>query len=85
MMTIRIGYEIEYEAPQPTPMALLLKVHPSRSADLMTPDEIVASPSIPIAEYRDGFGNICGRVRHRPAGSVWQPRQSFVIPVRGMR
>ena len=33
-MQIRAGYEIAYDCPQPTPMLLMLSVHPSRMADL---------------------------------------------------
>ena len=33
-MEIRAGYEITYDCPQPTPMILMLSVHPSRVADL---------------------------------------------------
>src|SRR5688572_329023 len=56
---IRIGYEITYDCPQPTPMLLVLRVHPSRHADLLTPDPIGFDPPIPSTDYRDGFGNIC--------------------------
>ena len=62
MMRIRIGYELTYECPQPTPMILTLNVHFSRVSDLVTPDHIVTSPPIPITAYRDGFGNWCSRI-----------------------
>jgi hypothetical protein len=54
-MQIRIGYELTYECPQPTPMILTLNVHFSRVSDLVTPDHIVTSPPIPITAYRDRF------------------------------
>jgi transglutaminase-like putative cysteine protease len=59
---IRIGYEITYECPKPTPMLLVLSVHPSRQADLLTPHRIVFDPPIASVDYRDGFGNICTRI-----------------------
>ncbi len=68
-MNIRVGYEIVYDLPQPTAMLLMLRVHPSRAADLAMPDPIVSTPAIPIDEYRDGFGNICGRIV-APAGRL---------------
>jgi transglutaminase-like putative cysteine protease len=68
-MQIRIGYELIYESPQPTPMLLLLNVHHSRSADLVTPDLISTDPPIPITHYRDGFGNFCARIV-APAGRL---------------
>ena len=39
-MKIRAGYEISYDCPEPTPMILTLSVHPSRVADLLTPDRM---------------------------------------------
>ena len=64
---IRTGYEISYECPQPTPMILTLSVHPSRRADLVTPDWMRVHPMVPVREYSDGFSNICHVVR-APAG-----------------
>jgi transglutaminase-like putative cysteine protease len=68
-MQIKIGYELVYESPQPTPMLLLLNIHPSRAADLVAPDLIQADPPIPITHYRDGFGNVCARIV-APAGRL---------------
>jgi transglutaminase-like putative cysteine protease len=64
---IRIGYELVYECPQPTPMVLMLNVHYSRVSDLIAPDHIVTDPALPIAAYRDSFGNWCSRIV-APAG-----------------
>lgn len=61
-MQIRLGYELTYECPQPMPMLLMLNVHFSRVADLVTPDHIITNPSTPITPYRDGFGNWCSRI-----------------------
>ena len=66
-MKIRAGYEISYDCPQPTPMILMLSVHPSRHPDLLTPDRMRLNPAIPVNFYRDGFGNIC-HVIHAPVG-----------------
>ena len=66
-MRIRIGFEIAYQCPQPTPAILSLRVHPSRVDDLEAPDVIVSEPWLPISEYIDGFGNICSRLTF-PAG-----------------
>lgn len=61
-MNIRIGYDIVYECPQPTPMMLALNVHYSRASDLVSPDHLIADPPIPIRSYRDGYGNWCSRI-----------------------
>ncbi len=67
-MQIRLGYELEYEFPQPTPMILTLNVHYSRASDLVRPDHMVTQPAVPIRGYRDGFGNWCTRLV-APAGT----------------
>ncbi|WP_236848651.1 transglutaminase-like domain-containing protein [Candidatus Thiodictyon syntrophicum] len=62
MMHIRVGYELVYDCPQPTPMILTLHVHYSRVSDLVVPDHLVTNPSVPFTAYRDGFGNWCSRI-----------------------
>lgn len=61
-MKLRIGYDLIYDCPEPTPMVLTLNVHYSRALDLLVPDDMVADPPVPIASYRDGFGNWCSRI-----------------------
>jgi transglutaminase-like putative cysteine protease len=68
-MQIRVGYELEYTCPQPTPMILALSIHYSRSSDLVRPDHMVTSPAVHIRAYRDGFGNWCSRLV-APAGQI---------------
>ncbi|MFO1119945.1 MAG: transglutaminase family protein, partial [Rhodospirillales bacterium] len=62
MIQIRLGYELIYDCPQPTPMILTLNIHYSRVADMIGPDHIITDPSLPISGYRDGFGNWCSRM-----------------------
>ena len=66
-MQIRLGYELNYALPQPTPMILTLNVHHSRVSELVRPDHMKTTPSVPRAAYRDGFGNWCTRLV-APAG-----------------
>lgn len=61
-MDIRVGYELIYECPQPTPMLLTLNLHYTRASDIVIPDHIVTNPAVPITAYRDDFGNWCSRV-----------------------
>ncbi|MBV8564721.1 MAG: transglutaminase family protein [Methylobacteriaceae bacterium] len=61
-MRIRIGFELAYQCAQPTPMLLMLNVHPSRGADLLSPDRLHTTPSVPQSTYLDAFGNICTRL-----------------------
>ncbi len=60
-MRLRIGYELQYEFPQSTPVLATLNIHFTRVSDLETPDNIVVSPSVPVSGYRDGYGNWCSR------------------------
>lgn len=68
-MKLRIGYELRYSFPQPTPAILMLNVHYSRISDLEMPDHIVTAPAVPMSGYRDTFGNWCSRIV-APAGLV---------------
>ncbi len=61
-MQIRAGYEITYDCVGPTPMLLVLNVHPSREADLKSPDRLSFDPPIDSTQYRDVFGNTCQRI-----------------------
>lgn len=61
-MHIKVGYELIYTCPQPTPMLLLLNIHYTRASDILIPDHIVTSPAVPITAYRDAFGNWCSRI-----------------------
>ncbi|MGV1014129.1 MAG: transglutaminase-like domain-containing protein, partial [Methyloceanibacter sp.] len=66
-MKIKAGYEISYECSQPTPMILTLSVHPTRRADLITPDLMRLYPKVPVREICDVFSNISHVIR-APAG-----------------
>lgn len=66
-MQIRVGFEMIYQCPQPTPMILALSIHYSRASDLLRPDHLVTRPSVPVSAYRDLFGNWCSRLV-APAG-----------------
>ena len=68
-MEIKVGFEIAYAAAQPTPMVIMLSIHPSRYSDIVGTESIVAEPDAPIGFYRDSFGNVCGRLV-APAGGV---------------
>jgi transglutaminase-like putative cysteine protease len=61
-MQIRVGFEMVFQCPQPTPMILALSIHYSRASDLVRPDNLVTHPAVPITAYRDGFGNWCSRL-----------------------
>jgi transglutaminase-like putative cysteine protease len=62
MIRINVGCELTYESPGPTPMILMLRVHPERWGDMAGEDLIATDPPVPVSYYRDGFGNVCARI-----------------------
>jgi transglutaminase-like putative cysteine protease len=61
MIRIKVGCDLHFEFPQPTPMIVLLNVHYSRVSDLERPDYVITRPRVPLEGYRDSFGNWCYR------------------------
>ncbi len=68
-MYFRIGYEFVYSFPQPTPIILAVDIHESRADDIVVAGSLEIDPPVPIAGYRDLFGNQCKRMI-APAGRV---------------
>jgi transglutaminase-like putative cysteine protease len=66
---IRVGYQLIYDCPQPTPMILTLNVHYTRAQDIVVPDFLAIEPYVPLSDYRDSFGNWCTRLV-APAGRI---------------
>ena len=61
-MLIKIGYDVAYEVPVPTPMLLMLYVHPERVKDLRAPEQLVTEPAVEAENFTDSFGNRCARI-----------------------
>jgi transglutaminase-like putative cysteine protease len=68
-MLIRISYDIAFTLPHPSPIIFLLHVHSSREPTLVAAESFRIEPELEVEDYRDVFGNRCGRV-NAPAGSV---------------
>src|ERR1700691_4277204 len=68
-MLIRVGFDIKFEIPAPVALIALFHVHSTRRADLREPDEPRITPTVPITEYEDSFGNVCTRFV-APAGKL---------------
>ena len=68
-MLIRIGYDIIFGLPAPTPFIVLLSVHPTRFSKLRGPEVQSIEPFVPMSRYIDSFGNSCGRII-APAGQI---------------
>jgi transglutaminase-like putative cysteine protease len=61
-MLIKLGFDIVFRLSGPTPMILMLFVHPSRRHDLRTEERLMVEPDLPVKFFTDMFGNACGRV-----------------------
>jgi hypothetical protein len=81
-LKIRAGYDIAFEGSHDVPMVLMLSVHPSRQADLLSAHQMQFSPNVPAETYTDMFGNICTRLV-APAGLI-EIANEFVIQDSGL-
>ena len=55
-MFIRLGYELVFDLPAPTPIMFLLYLHPSRDPTLRQGDRLTVEPHVRIHEFIDVFG-----------------------------
>ena len=68
-MLIRVGYDIVFEHPVPTPIIAMLYLHPSCRPAIRRDQYLLIDPLVEVSEYVDGFGNRCGRLVS-PAGRL---------------
>jgi transglutaminase-like putative cysteine protease len=68
-MLIKVDFEIAFEFPEPTPIAMMMYLHPSRDPTVRSPERLTVTPSVAVSQFTDGFGNRCGRA-FVPAGTV---------------
>ena len=61
-MLIRAGFELGFQCPVPTPVLLMLQLHPSRIPDLLSPEALRFTPPVSREDFIDGFGNTVSRV-----------------------
>ena len=64
-MLIKIGYDVAYEVHVPTPMLLMLYVHPERVKDLRAPEQLVTASCPPSGH------TLMGLVRHLTGVEPW--------------
>jgi hypothetical protein len=69
-MLMRLGYDTEFNIPQPVAVVALLNVHPSREADLREPDQLRIEPTAETQQYIDHFGNRCTRFLTSPGAPL---------------
>lgn len=68
-MLIRLGYEIDIECAQPTPVFSLLDICRDRKPDIRREAGVLVAPEVPHRVYVDRHGNYCRRLV-APAGGV---------------
>lgn len=61
-MRIRVGFDMSFECPRPTPKIFTVNVHSTRVSDLIGRDDVRFDPPVPVSAYRDSFGNWCTRI-----------------------
>src|SRR5215213_36479 len=76
-MLIKVGFDITYEVWAPTPMLLMLYIHPSRHADIRQPERLRLEPAVPVEDFFDSFGNRCARIV-APPGPVRMISEAIV-------
>jgi len=81
-LKIRAGYDLAYDCAQEVPMVLMLTVHPSRHADILTDHTLQVSPKVLAKNYTDVFGNICTRLV-APTGLI-EIRNEFTVADSGL-
>jgi len=68
-MWIRIGYDLTFDLPAPTPILLMLFVHPSRATTLVRPERVFVEPDLTVDSFTDSFGNRAALIS-APAGKL---------------
>ena len=63
-LSMRIGFDMQFEVfgPQPTAMLLMLFCHPEVAGQLDRPEQLVVEPALPLEVLTDAFGNRFGRL-----------------------
>jgi transglutaminase-like putative cysteine protease len=64
-MLIKIGYELRFTVPAPTPMLLLLHTYPNVYFQTK-PEQLIVDPATPYELFYDSFGNRCTRLVAAP-------------------
>lgn len=87
-MDIRVGFDMTFEAAEPTAMVAILETHPTVAGRLLRPDHLRTIPEIPLERFKDAFGNRCIRLVTPPGplrlindGLVWDSGEPDPVPV----
>ncbi|HEY9641850.1 MAG TPA: transglutaminase family protein [Coleofasciculaceae cyanobacterium] len=64
-MRLQAGCQLSFEASAPTPVIFVLRPR-SGSGQWIVSEEYLLTPSVPVVEYTDGYGNLCQRLVVQP-------------------
>jgi transglutaminase-like putative cysteine protease len=81
-MLLRLGYDMQFDIPEPVACVAQLRVHASRASGLREPDHVKVEPEIATEEYTDSFGNHCTKFL-APAGTL-RLRNDFLFEDPGL-
>jgi hypothetical protein len=81
-MHIKAGYEIAYDCPAPTPMLLVLSIHPTRLPDLVTPQRIEFDRDVFPYDYVDASATSARESSSHRAGPRYAPTSRSPIRAR---
>lgn len=76
-MLIHVGCEMEFEFRAPTPLIVMLHLHPTRWPSIREPERMITRPAYPVTMFFDEYGNRCGRV-YAPSGRFLVGNQAVV-------
>lgn len=71
-MLLQVDFEISFTFPEPTPVILLMFLHPSRDQTVRSPEQFSIQPHVAVTRSIDGFGNRCGRAVVPPGMVVFR-------------
>jgi transglutaminase-like putative cysteine protease len=60
-MRLQAGCQLSYETNAPTPLIFMLRPR-SGHGQWVASEEYLLTPSVPVVEYTDGYGNLCQRL-----------------------
>ena len=69
MILLRVGFEAGFDFVAPTAVVLAPNLHPERAQSIRRLEPLTVAPHVPVADYRDVYGNLCARASV-PAGRV---------------
>jgi len=84
-MKLRVGFEMNYDFPQPTPMIMVLGTHFTRASDIIVPDHLTTMPSVRSRRIATCSATGAAVSSRRPGRCVWPPTASSMTAASPIR